>query len=157
METGPSFWFPTSRSCRSRPRGRATGLVLGVREPSRDPNSAGMVRRIMRFGLSDGAMVGLAGNTINSTRLALNSFPKSPQLGVDLAGKNLMVHVRGNYAWRIRKSALQLPATSDLGTSALQVEGRVPVGPPANRLGASISSSMRSAAATTTTRNICIA
>ena len=46
-----------------------------------------------------------------------------------------MVHVRGNYAWRIRKSALQLPAASDLGTSALQVEGRVPVGAPANRLG----------------------
>jgi Domain of Unknown Function (DUF1080)/GMC oxidoreductase len=115
--------------------GRATELVLGVREPSRDPNSNGMVRRIVRFGLSSNAMVGLAGSTISSTRLALNSFPKSPQVGADLAGKNLMVHVRGNYSWRIRKSALQLPATSLLGTSALHVEGRFPVGPPVNRLG----------------------
>ena len=116
-------------------KGRATGLVLAVREPSRDLNAPGMVRRIKRFGLSGGAMVCLAGNAINSTRLALNSFPKPSQLGADMAGKNLMVHVRGNYSWRIRKSALQLPETSALGTSALHVEGRIPVAPPANRLG----------------------
>jgi choline dehydrogenase-like flavoprotein len=115
--------------------GRATTLVLAVREPSRDPNAPGMVERVVRFDLSGGAMVCLAGNAINSTRLALNSFRKPSQLGVDLTGKNLMVHVRGNYSWRIRKSALQLAATSDLGTSALQVEGRVPIGSPANRLG----------------------
>jgi hypothetical protein len=114
---------------------QATGLVLAVREPSRDPNAPGMVRRIKRFALSDGAMVCLAGNAINSTRLALSSFSKPPQLGEDLSGKNLMVHVRGNYSWRIRKSALQLPAMSELGTSALHVEGRVPIGSPANRLG----------------------
>jgi Domain of Unknown Function (DUF1080)/GMC oxidoreductase len=115
--------------------GRATTLVLAVQEPSRDANAPGMVVRIVRFGLSGGAMVCLAGNAINSTRLALNSFRKPSQLGVELTGKNLMVHVRGNYSWRIRKSALQLPATSALGTSALQIEGRVPVGSPANRLG----------------------
>lgn len=115
--------------------GRATTLVLAVREPSRDPNAPGMVERVVRFGLSGSAMVCLAGNAINSTRLALNSFRKPSQLGVDLTGKNLMVHVRGNYSWRIRKSALQLSAISALGTSALQVEGRVPVGPPVNRLG----------------------
>ena len=115
--------------------GRATTLLLAVRQPSRDVNEPGMVRRIVRFGLSGSAMVCLAGNAINSTRLALNSFPKPPQLGVDLTGKNLMVHVRGNYSWRIRKSALQLSPTSALGTTALQVEGRVPLGPPVNRLG----------------------
>ena len=115
--------------------GRATTLVVAVREVSRDPDVPGMSSRIVRFGLSGCAVVCLAGNTINSTRLALNSFRKPSQLGVDLTGKNLMVHVRGNYAWRIRKNALQLPAASDLGTSALQVEGRVPVGVPANRLG----------------------
>jgi len=115
--------------------GRATTLVLAVHEPSRDVNRPGMIRRIVRFGLSGSAMVCLAGNAINSTHLALNSFPKPPQLGVDLTGKNLMVHVRGNYSWRIRKSAVNLPSTSTLGTSALQVEGRVPVGVPVNRLG----------------------
>lgn len=115
--------------------GRATTLVLAVREPSRDVNNPGMVRRIVRFGLSVGAMVCLAANAINSTRLALNSFPKPSELGPDLTGKNLMVHVRGNYSWRIRKSALQLPSTSVLGTSALHVEGRLPIGPPVNRLG----------------------
>jgi hypothetical protein len=121
--------------CVETAEGRATTLVLAVREPSRDASAPGMVRRIVRFGLWGGAMVCLAGNAINSTRLALNSFQKPPQLGTDLTGKNLMVHVRGNYSWRIRKSALQLPATSDLGTSALHVEGRVPVGSPVNRLG----------------------
>jgi 3-keto-disaccharide hydrolase/GMC oxidoreductase len=115
--------------------GRATTLVLAVRQPSRDANKPGMARRIVRFGLSGGAMVCLAGNAINSTRLALNSFPKPRELGPDLTGKNLMVHVRGNYSWRIRKSALQLPSTSVLGTSALHVEGRLPIGPPVNRLG----------------------
>lgn len=114
---------------------QATTLVLAVHEPSRDANAPGMVLRTVRFDLSAGAMVCLAGNAINSTRLTLNSFRKPSQLGVDLTGKNLMVHVRGNYSWRIRKSALQLPGTSALGTSALQVEGRVPVGPPVNRLG----------------------
>jgi hypothetical protein len=116
-------------------QGRATALTLAVHEPSRDANRPGMVRRIVRFGLSDGAMVCLAGNTINSTRLALNSFPKSPQLGRDLMGKNLMVHVRGNYSWRIRKAAVNLPSTSTLGTSALHIEGRLPIGDPVNRLG----------------------
>jgi choline dehydrogenase-like flavoprotein len=116
-------------------QGRATTLLLAVSEPSHDADAPGMVRRIVRFSLSGGAMVCLAGNTINSTRLALNSFRKPQQLGVDLTGKNLMVHVRGNYSWRIRKSALQLPATSALGTSALQIEGRVPIGAPVNRLG----------------------
>lgn len=115
--------------------GRATSLLLAVREPSRDPNAPGMIQRIVRFGLSGGAVVCLAGNTINSTRLALNSFRKPPEIGRDLTGKNLMAHVRGNYSWRIRKSALQLPADSDLATSTLHVEGRVPVGVPANRLG----------------------
>jgi hypothetical protein len=114
---------------------RATALVLAVREPSRDANQPGMVRRVVRFGLSGGAMVCLAGNAVNSTRLALSSFPKPPHLGTDLMGKNLMVHVRGNYSWRIRKSALELPATSELGTSALHIEGRVPIGSPVNRLG----------------------
>jgi choline dehydrogenase-like flavoprotein len=116
-------------------QGRATSLVLAVREPSRDVQAPGMIRRVVRFGLSDDAAVCLAGNAINSTRLALNSFPKPRELGADLMGKNLMVHVRGNYSWRIRKSALGLPATSALGTSAMQVEGRVPIGPPINRLG----------------------
>ena len=74
---------------------RATTLVLAVRQPSGDATAPGMGRRIVRFGLSDGAMVCLAGNAINSTHLALNSFRKPPELGTDLTGKNLMVHVRG--------------------------------------------------------------
>src|SRR5439155_11874410 len=64
-----------------------------------------------------------------------NSLPKPSQLGPELAGKNLMAHVRGNFFWRIRKSALSLPPLPDLAPAALHIEGRVPVGPPVNRKG----------------------
>jgi hypothetical protein len=118
--------------------GRATGLVLAVRAPSTNADRPGLTTRIVRFGLSPAAMVCLAGNTINTTRLALNSLGKPAELGADLTGKNLMVHVRGNHFWRIRKSVLPpIPDTNDdsLSQSALHVEGRVPVGEPVGRLG----------------------
>ncbi|MEN4475750.1 family 16 glycoside hydrolase [Mycolicibacterium cosmeticum] len=120
----------------------ATTLVLAARGPSSDPNRPGLVSRVVRFALPSTALVCLAGNTINSTRLALNSFRKPPQLGHELAGKNLMVHVRGNYQWRIRKSALPpLPpapvpaAEKELAQCALHVEGRVSVGSPPGQIG----------------------
>ena len=160
MGIASSTSFPMPRSCVSRPqRGARTTLVLAVREPSRDASAPGMVRRIVRFGLWGGAMVCLAGNAINSTRLALNSFQKPPQLGTDLTGKNLMVHVRGNYSWRIRKSALQLPVphrTWALARCMSRVESPLTRTPSIDWV-ASTFSSMPSAATTTITRSTCIA
>ncbi len=68
-------------------------------------------------------VVVLASGTIESTRLALLSFPGTA--GYDLIGTNLQSHVRSNHTFRIPRRALaHLPAElAALGTSALFVKG----------------------------------
>ena len=63
----------------------------------------------------------LALSTIESTRLALESFP------TPLMGRNLMAHLRSDFTVRIKRAAFQaLP--QDLQTGAILVRGRVPQG-----------------------------
>jgi choline dehydrogenase-like flavoprotein len=63
----------------------------------------------------------LAVSAIESTRLALLSFP------TPLMGRNLMAHVRSDFAVRIKRSAFQtLPA--ELETAAILVRGKAPNG-----------------------------
>jgi choline dehydrogenase-like flavoprotein len=63
----------------------------------------------------------LAASTIESTRLALHSFPTA------LMGRNLMAHVRSDFTVRIHRSALpQLPA--HVQTAAMLVRGAAPSG-----------------------------
>jgi len=66
-------------------------------------------------------VVVIASSTIESTRLALNSFP------VNGMGANLMAHTRSNLSVRIPRSALGLGPPSQLETGVLLVRGRVPV------------------------------
>lgn len=67
--------------------------------------------------LAPGAKVVLAASTIESTRLALLSFP-SP-----LMGRNLMAHVRSDFTVRIRRSAVgAVPA--HVQTAAFLLRGR---------------------------------
>ncbi|MGE0541979.1 MAG: family 16 glycoside hydrolase [Dehalococcoidia bacterium] len=130
------FLVPNAQVLRMETReGRVHELVVLVHEPSHDVNHPGAQQHIKRLALKGGAIVIIAGNAINSTRLALNSLPRPRPLGPELIGKNLMAHVRGNFFWRIRKDALNLPPLQDLSTTALHIEGRVPIGPPVNRLG----------------------
>lgn len=100
-------------------------VVVALRNPA-DPENK-RAARIERLTLSPGATVLLAGNTINSTRLALNSFPRPPRLepNAELMGRNLMAHVRGNFFWRIRRDAIGVPANlrDELQTAALHVRG----------------------------------
>src|SRR5262245_19246208 len=65
----------------------------------------------------------LAAGTIESTRLALSSFPATGM------GANLMAHLRSDITLRIKRSALGLgPQTgTDLDTAALFVRGQVPL------------------------------
>jgi choline dehydrogenase-like flavoprotein len=72
----------------------------------------------------DRGVVVLAAGTIESTRLALLSFPGT--LGDQLIGTNLMAHMRSNYTFRVPRQALQQldPAVADLQESALFVKGR---------------------------------
>ncbi len=79
---------------------------------------------------SDCAVI-LALGTIESTRLALASFPTSPgNPAAELMGRNLMAHWRSNIFVRISRAALDpgntLPA--DLQTGALLVRGSTPQG-----------------------------
>lgn len=63
----------------------------------------------------------LAASTIESTRLALESFPTA------LMGRNLMAHLRSNTTVRIKRSALGLPP-GPLPPAALLVRGSTPQG-----------------------------
>ena len=67
----------------------------------------------------------IAMGTIESTRLALNSFQELPNYA--LIGQNLMAHLRSNLTIRIPRTALQGldPALKELQASALFVKGRL--------------------------------
>jgi choline dehydrogenase-like flavoprotein len=73
----------------------------------------------------------LAAGTIESTRLALHSFPTSPNNPAqELMGRNLMAHVRSNIFVSIKRSAIDPGNTlpNVLQTAALIVRGSTPQG-----------------------------
>ncbi len=69
-----------------------------------------------------GGRVVIATGTIESTRLALTSFPGLPN--VALIGTNLMAHLRSNLTIRIPRSSLPGGLGSELEASALFVKGQ---------------------------------
>ena len=70
--------------------------------------------------VADGANVVLAQGTIESTRLAKNSFDRP------LIGKNLMAHLRTNFTVRIPRGALGIsPSVKSLQAGAVFLKGRV--------------------------------
>jgi hypothetical protein len=71
--------------------------------------------------LAAGASVVLAASAIESTRMALHSFPTS------LMGRNLMIHVRSDFAVRVRRAALP-PVPTNVQTAAFLIRGRAPSG-----------------------------
>lgn len=75
-----------------------------------------------RIPIPDRGVVVLASGTIESTRLALQSFQGTPWY--DLIGTNLMAHIRSNYVVAIPRTEIAVPPTGDLETSALFVKGR---------------------------------
>lgn len=71
--------------------------------------------------VAPGCAVVLAASAVESTRLALHSFP------TPLMGRNLMAHVRSDFAVRVHRSALpDLPG--HVQTAALLVRGLAPTG-----------------------------
>jgi choline dehydrogenase-like flavoprotein len=77
------------------------------------------------LGISPSTAVVLALGTIESTRLALYSFPRSSDPSKELMGRNLMVHVRDNMQATVKRSAIAgagaLPL--ELQAAALLVRG----------------------------------
>lgn len=67
--------------------------------------------------LSNRCAVVLANGTIESTRLAMESFP------TPLMGRNLMGHLRTNTVVRIHRSALGVPLLKELQAAAVLVRG----------------------------------
>jgi choline dehydrogenase-like flavoprotein len=68
----------------------------------------------------------LALGAIESTRLALESFPRSADPQQELMGRNLMVHMRSNLFVRIKREVLESPTTplpEALQAAALLVRG----------------------------------
>jgi hypothetical protein len=72
--------------------------------------------------ISPQCAVVLANGTIESTRLALESFP------TPLMGRNLMAHLRSDTIVRIHRSALGIAPTKLLQAAALLVRGSTPQG-----------------------------
>jgi hypothetical protein len=66
--------------------------------------------------VAPGGSVVLGASGIESTRLALHSFPTA------LMGRNLMIHVRSDFTVRVRRGALP-PVPSEVQTAALLVRG----------------------------------
>lgn len=79
---------------------------------------AGGQRRFLS--VANGAVV-LAASAVETTRMALQSFP------TPLMGRNLMAHVRSDFTVRIRRSAFP-PVPAEVQTSALLVRGLAPSG-----------------------------
>lgn len=76
----------------------------------------------VRLPVPDGGKVVLASGTIESTRLALESF--GGVAGYDQIGTNLIAHMRSNYIVAIPRQEVGVPPTGDLEASALFVKGR---------------------------------
>jgi choline dehydrogenase-like flavoprotein len=78
--------------------------------------------------LAPGGVVIVALGTIESARLALNSFANSGIPTLPRMGKNLLAHVRSNLAIRVPRAAIAAlgAAHGELQTSALFVKGRAP-------------------------------
>jgi choline dehydrogenase-like flavoprotein len=72
--------------------------------------------------VSPNCSVVLALGAIESTRLALVSFPTA------LMGRNLMAHLRTNMTVRIRRNTLGVPLPPQLETAAVLVRGSTPQG-----------------------------
>ncbi len=75
----------------------------------------------------DDGVVIIALGTIESTRLALTSFPSVPN--TNLIGQNLLAHLRSNLTIRIPRSALPPGLPAALESSALFVKGKFKHGP----------------------------
>lgn len=75
--------------------------------------------------ISPSTVVVLALSTIESTRLALYSFPTNSDPSKELMGRNLMVHVRDNILARINRSTLAGAGTlpMELQAAALLIRG----------------------------------
>lgn len=95
----------------------------------------GVVRRIEAFvngaqrflNITPRCAVVLAVGAIESTRIALESFPTTPNPADEKIGRNLMVHMRSTTTVQIKRSALETAGTAlppDLQTAALLVRGK---------------------------------
>ena len=102
--------------------------VSGGKVVSVDANTNGAIRSLP---IKPGCAVILAMGTIESTRLALASFPTSPgNPAAELMGRNLMGHWRSNIFVKIKRSALDPAATlpNVLQTAALLLRGSTAAG-----------------------------
>jgi GMC oxidoreductase len=97
--------------------------------------SSGLVRRIAVFvngqqrflDIAPGCTVVLALGAIESTRLALESFPTTSYPAEEKMGRNLTVHMRSNKTFQIKREKLAMrdkPLPKVLQTAALLVRGK---------------------------------
>jgi choline dehydrogenase-like flavoprotein len=113
------FLVPNAHVTRMETR---SGAVSGLRV------SVGGVER--HLPVNPACSIILAAGMIESTRLALASFPTAIGANQERMGRNLISHVRSNMYFKVRRSALDpggaLP--SQLQTGALLVRGTAPQG-----------------------------
>ncbi|HEY0946211.1 MAG TPA: GMC oxidoreductase [Opitutaceae bacterium] len=97
----------------------AGGVVTGVRVRYRGEASP----RTLPIPPSCDVLLALA--SMESTRLALRSFPIASLGRPELMGRNLMAHLRSNFTCRIRRNALQAGLPPALQAAALHIPGAI--------------------------------
>jgi len=78
---------------------------------------------IRRLDLAPSCQVALGLTTMNSTRLALESFPKTEERKDEVMGRNLMTHLRGNFTVRIKRAGFGVQLPDVLTVGAVHVQG----------------------------------
>lgn len=114
---------PANRKMLLVPHANVTKLLNdGTKVTGLELNVNGSIQTISTAReLKSNVQVVIATSTVESTRLALNSFP------VNGMGANLMAHVRSNTLARVPRAELGLGAPTQLETGMLLVRGNVPV------------------------------
>lgn len=120
------FLVPNAEVLRLETQSGAVRQVVAALRDFAEPENRSRAR-VVRLDVQPGAVVVLAGNTVNSTRLALNSFPRPRQMSPtgELMGRNLMAHVRSNFIWKVDRKKLigDTVLGTNLQTAALHVQG----------------------------------
>ncbi len=105
------------------PRCRALGIRFNNNQAVAVQVTEGRAQRYREVPIAHDGKVMLALGSMETTRLALNSIPEGRTR--NLAGRNLMAHLRSNFNIRVHRSELGLALNSSLQPAAFHIQGEI--------------------------------